>query len=89
MGSELVSQIGVDALKTVLMVAMPLLVLALTVGLIVSVFQSVTQIQEMTLTFVPKILALLGGLYVFSGYMLDRLMGFFFEVIRIIPNVVR
>ena len=89
MGSELVSQVGVDALKTVLMVAMPLLVLALTVGLMVSVFQSVTQIQEMTLTFVPKILALLGGLYVFSSYMLDRLMGFFHEVIRMIPNVVR
>lgn len=88
MGSELVSQVGVDALTTVLLVSMPLLLLALGVGLAVSVFQSVTQIQEMTLTFVPKILALLGGLYVFSNFMLDRLLGFLQEVIRLIPDVV-
>jgi len=87
-GSELVSQVGVDALTTVLLVSMPLLLLALGVGLAVSVFQSVTQIQEMTLTFVPKILALLGGLYVFSNFMLDRLLGFLQEVIRLIPDVV-
>ena len=89
MGSELVSQIGVDALKTVLMVAMPLLVLALTVGLIVSVFQSVTQIQEMTLTFVPKILAIGLTMLVAGPWMLRSLVGFAEGLFRRLPEFVR
>ena len=81
--------VGTEALKTILMVAAPLLGLALAVGLTVSIFQSVTQIQEMTLTFVPKILALMGGMYFFSNYMLDKLLGFTQDLIRMIPQLVR
>ncbi len=81
--------VGTEALKTIIMVAAPLLGLALTVGLTVSIFQSVTQIQEMTLTFVPKVLALMGGMYFFSNYMLDKLLGFTQDLIRMIPQLIR
>ncbi len=81
--------VGTEALKTILMVAAPLLGLAMAVGLTVSIFQSVTQIQEMTLTFVPKILALMGGMYFFSHYMLDKLLGFTQDLIRMIPQLIR
>ena len=89
MGSDLVAQVGAEALKTVLLVAIPLLGLGLVVGLLVSIFQAITQIQEMTLTFVPKILAIGFGLFFFSGYMMDRLLGFTQSVIQMIPHVTR
>ena len=89
MGSELVTQIGAEALKTTLVVSAPLLCIALVVGLLVSILQVVTQIQEMTLTFVPKILALIAGLFIFSNWMLERLLGFTREVIQMIPQVIR
>ena len=89
MGAEMMGQVGTEALKTIIMVAAPLLGTALVVGLSVSIFQSVTQLQEMTLTFVPKILALMGGLYIFSHYMLDKLLGFFQDLITSIPTLIR
>ncbi len=89
MGSELVAQVGTEALKTILLVSAPLLSIAIVVGLLVSIMQAVTQIQEMTLTFVPKILALMAGLFFFSHYMLDRLLGFTQNVIQMIPVIVR
>jgi len=89
MGHEIMGQIGTEALKTIIMVAAPLLGTALVVGLSVSIFQSVTQIQEMTLTFVPKILALMGGMFIFANYMLDKLLGFTQDLIRMIPELIR
>jgi flagellar biosynthetic protein FliQ len=89
MGSELVSQIGTEALMTTLVVSAPLLCIALVVGLTVSILQAVTQIQEATLTFVPKVLALMAGLYLFSDWMLERLLGFTHGVIQMIPQVIR
>jgi flagellar biosynthetic protein FliQ len=59
-----------------LLVLAPILVLALAVGLIVSIFQAVTQIQEQTLAFVPKIIAVLAGLLLFGPWMLTQLMDF-------------
>lgn len=89
MGPDLVLEIGMEALKTVLLVSMPLLGLGLAVGLAVSIFQAITQIQEMTLTFVPKILAMGAGLFFFSHYMLDRLLGFTLNLFHMIPMVIR
>jgi flagellar biosynthetic protein FliQ len=51
--------------------------------------QAITQIQEMTLTFVPKILALMAGLFFFSNYMLDRLLTFTQNLIQMIPVIIR
>ena len=88
MPGDVVVQVGTEAMRTILMVSAPLLCIAMTVGLLVSVFQAVTQIQEMTLTFVPKILALLGGLYIFSNYMVERLVAFTQRMIELIPQVI-
>ena len=89
MGTELVAQVGTEALKTILFVSAPLLCTAIVVGLLVSIMQAITQIQEMTLTFVPKILALMAGLFFFSNYMLDRLLGFTQNLIQMIPVIIR
>lgn len=73
MTEELVLDIVKDAVWTVVTTASPLLLLALTVGLLVSLFQTVTSIQEPTLAFVPKILAVFAGLLLFGPYMLNNL----------------
>lgn len=67
MSSELVLTLAERGIFTILLITVPLLLLALAVGLLVSIFQATTQIQEQTLAFIPKILAVLLGL-VFFGY---------------------
>ncbi len=62
-----------DAIWVIIMVAGPVMVIALVVGLVVSLFQALTQIQEMTLTFVPKIIAIFFSLLIFLPYMGDTL----------------
>jgi len=78
-----------EAIKVTILVAMPMLGLGLIVGLAVSVFQAVTQIQEMTLTFVPKILVVLLGLLFFSSWMLQQLIDFGRNCITQIPLYIR
>jgi flagellar biosynthetic protein FliQ len=65
-----------DAISTVIIAAAPMLVVAIVVGLIVSIFQATTQIQESTLAFVPKIVAVLLALLLFSGFIMNTLEGF-------------
>lgn len=62
-----------DAIWVIIMVAGPIMLIALIVGLVVSLFQALTQIQEMTLTFVPKIIAIFFSLLIFLPYMGDTL----------------
>ena len=76
MTQELLVQVGRQALITVLLVAGPALLAGMTIGLIVSVFQAVTQIQEFTLTFVPKILAVLTVFIIAMPWMLNTLLSF-------------
>ncbi len=78
-----------QALEATLMLAMPMLGLGMIVGLAVSIFQSVTQIQEMTLAFVPKILAVMLGLLVFGPWMLQKLLSFTEGIFVNIPNYIR
>jgi flagellar biosynthetic protein FliQ len=68
---------------------MPMLGLGLAVGLMVSVFQAVTQIQEMTLTFVPKILAVFIGLLFAAPWMLEKITSFTIHLIENIPAYIR
>ena len=63
-----------EMLKNVLLVTGPIFAVALVVGLLISIFQVVTQIQEMTLTFVPKILAVVGVLAILGHWMLTSLV---------------
>ena len=65
-----------EALIITLLVSAPLLAAGLVVGVLVSLFQAVTQIQEMTLTFIPKILAVSATLFLFLPWMLETLLRF-------------
>ena len=65
-----------DAVKTVLMVSLPMLGIGLAIGLIISVFQAATQINEQTMTFVPKIIGIMLVLLVSGGYILSNLTEF-------------
>lgn len=70
MSDATVVDLGREAVMTVLLVAGPMLGLSLLVGLVISVFQATTQIQEQTLTFIPKILAVLAAAILFGPWML-------------------
>ena len=70
----MVIQLAQRSLMTVIFVASPMLGLSLIVGLAVSIFQATTQIQEQTLTFIPKVLAVLAGIALFGSWMLKVLM---------------
>ena len=85
MSQEAVLSIMQDAIWTVIMVAAPPLLLGLTVGVLVSLFQTITSIQEATLAFVPKILAVFLALIIFGGWMLNNLRGFIENLYTSIP----
>jgi len=89
MTPEFVVNFAQEAIKVTLFVSMPMLVLGLIVGVAISIFQAVTQIQEMTLTFVPKILIVLVALLFFSSWMLEQLMNFTVTTINQIPYYIR
>ncbi|MBT2681367.1 flagellar biosynthesis protein FliQ [Bacillus sp. ISL-35] len=80
MTAESVISIAERGIYTVLMISGPLLILALVVGLIVSIFQATTQIQEQTLAFVPKIVAVLIGVIFFGPWMLSYMLSYATEI---------
>jgi flagellar biosynthesis protein FliQ len=86
---DLVIQIFRDCLRTALLVSAPALIGAIVVGLAVSIFQAATQIHEMSLAFVPKMLVIVGCLVVLSPWMLNVLMTFTTSIISNIPVYVR
>lgn len=65
-----------DTLYTIIITSAPLLIISLLVGLIISIFQTVTSIQEQTLTFIPKILAVFIGMILFGSWMLNQMSNF-------------
>ncbi len=75
-----VVDIAQKALMTVLYVSAPMLGLSMIVGLIISIFQASTQIQEQTLTFVPKIIAVIAAIALFGAWMLNRLIDFTYDI---------
>jgi flagellar biosynthetic protein FliQ len=88
MGPDSVLELSIGALELALRVALPLLGVGLLVGLAVSIFQAVTQIQEQTLSFIPKILALAGVLIVGGPWMLNQLLSYTTELWTRIPSLV-
>ncbi len=78
-----------ETIKTVLLVAAPMLGLGLAVGLVISIFQSVTQIQEMTLTFVPKIIVVMLALLMFGPWMMNMLISFTRDILINFPVYVK
>jgi len=88
MSHQLVIDLTRDAILTALMVAAPLLLIALGIGLLVSIIQSVTQIQEQTLSFVPQLVLVGGAFIVGMPWLLQILIKFTTQIIRGIPAMV-
>jgi flagellar biosynthetic protein FliQ len=76
---------AVQAMKMMLLLSGPLLLVALVTGLVVSLFQAATQINEMTLTFIPKLLALFGTLVIVGPWMINTFVDYMREVFQSIP----
>ena len=86
MTGEIVVSLAERAVSVILMTSGPLLIVALVTGLSVSIFQATTQIQEQTLAFVPKIVAVLVGIIFFGPWMLSKVTTFATEIFE---NLVR
>lgn len=85
---DIVIDLGRAALKTILLIIAPVVGAGLLTGLLVAVFQATTQIQEQTLAFIPKILAVMIALAVFGPWMLNIIVDFVLNLFRFIPQVV-
>ena len=77
---EVVSDMIKDALYIIVITAAPLLLLSLVVGLIISIFQTVTSIQEQTLTFVPKIISIFIGMMLIGHWMLNNMVQYMIDL---------
>ena len=88
MSQDTVVSICVSAMEMAMKIGLPLLLVGLVLGLIVSVFQAVTQIQEQTLSFIPKILGMAVVLVVLGPWMLGQIIGWTQDLYGQIPNLV-
>ena len=88
MTPESVMTIGRQAIEVTLMVSAPMLLVALAVGLIVSIFQAATQINEMTLSFIPKLVGVFGAMIVAGPWMLSVMLDFMRQMFSSIPSMV-
>ncbi len=89
MNPDFVTQVARNAIEVTLFLALPILGVGLVVGLVVSLFQAVTQIQEVTLVFVPKIVAVLLCLMLLSPWMMRKIMFFTEQIMLNIPTYVK
>lgn len=89
MTPDMVVEIGRGAVETTLLVAAPMLGMSLVIGLLVSLFQALTQINEATLSFVPKILGVFLATMLFFPWMIRVLTGFMTHLLIAIPQYVR
>ena len=77
---EAVLDVAIETIWTIIITSAPLLIVSLIVGLIISIFQAVTSIQEQTLTFVPKILAIFICILIFGPFILNTIVDFMTEL---------
>jgi flagellar biosynthesis protein FliQ len=88
MNQDVVVSLTMDAITLALKVALPMLLIGLIVGLVISVFQAVTQIQEQTLAFIPKVLALIAVMMIAGPWMLGQLEVYTTGLYSSIPDLV-
>jgi flagellar biosynthetic protein FliQ len=88
MSPETVMTIGQRALEMTLMLAAPMLLVGLTIGIMVGIFQAATQINEMTLSFIPKLLGIAATLVLAGPWMLKQMVGYTRMLIESIPNLI-
>jgi len=89
MNPEMVMGIGAEALKTMLLLGMPALLVILVIGLLIGVFQAATQINEMTLSFIPKLVGLAATLAIAGPWMLKVIVNYTQALIINIPSMIR
>ena len=88
MNEDVVINVGMQAMQLAFKIAMPLLLVGLVIGLVVSVFQAVTQIQEQTLTFIPKIVGMGVVLVVAGPWMLSEVVTYTQQLYTSIPTMI-
>ncbi len=88
MNAQSVMTLGQQALQLLLMVSAPLLLTALVVGLVVSVFQAATQVNEATLSFLPKLLAVVAALVIAGPWMMSMMVSYLRTLIESIPGAI-
>lgn len=89
MNEMMVLELGRNALVTTLLLSAPMLVGALVVGLVVSIFQALTQINEATLAFVPKILAVFAVMAVAGPWLINTMLSYTVSLFQLLPSMAR
>jgi flagellar biosynthetic protein FliQ len=89
MENDFVIEVVNQAIKVTLMLSAPMLIGALVVGVLVSIFQAVTQINEQTLSFIPKILVIIATLVIFSPWMMETMVTYTQDLFTSIPELIR
>ena len=88
MSPEMVMSIGQRALEMTLMLAAPMLLVGLFIGIIIGIFQAATQINEMTLSFIPKLIGMATAMLIAGPWMLKELIGYTRMLIESIPSLI-
>ena len=89
MNEDMIINLSTSTLKTIALVSSPMLIGALVIGILVSVFQAITQINEATLTFIPKMVVVTLIIILAGPWMLDTLKGFTIEIFESVGDIVR
>jgi len=89
MSESMIIELGQQTMFTILILSAPMLLIGLMVGLAVSIFQATTQIQEATLAFIPKIIAVLGSLVVFGPWLLSIIIDFTLKLYTNMNNFIQ
>ena len=89
MTQDFVISFAQEAFKITMMISAPMLIMGLVAGVVVSIFQAVTSINEMTLTFIPKIIAVFIALLIFFPWMLKLMVGFTQKIIINLPMYIK
>ncbi len=89
MDQEMILYLITRSVNTAILLSGPILIVGLVVGLLVGIFQAATQINEMTLTFIPKMLAVLATLIIGLPWMLEQILSFTQEIFNLIVEVSR
>ena len=89
MENEFAIEVVNQAIRVTLMLSAPMLIGALLVGILVSIFQAVTQINEQTLSFIPKILVIIAALVIFSPWMMETMVSYTHDLWASIPELIR
>ncbi len=89
MSTELIMGIAAETVRVTLLISAPLLIIGMIVGLVVSIFQAVTQIQEVTLVFVPKIIAVLLAMILVLPWMMNVMVTYTQNLFHNIPMYIR